>query len=43
VAAKAPPLAEVDRPGPLLAVLLVQLYFFAMICWWTQFNPGRPA
>jgi monofunctional biosynthetic peptidoglycan transglycosylase len=26
--------------GPLLAVLLVQLYFFAMICWWTQFNPS---
>jgi monofunctional biosynthetic peptidoglycan transglycosylase len=26
--------------GPLLAVLLVQLYFFTMICWWTQFNPS---
>jgi monofunctional biosynthetic peptidoglycan transglycosylase len=26
--------------GPLLAVLLVQLYFFVMICWWTQFNPS---
>jgi monofunctional biosynthetic peptidoglycan transglycosylase len=26
--------------GPLLLVLLVQLYFFAMICWWTQFNPS---
>jgi monofunctional biosynthetic peptidoglycan transglycosylase len=26
--------------GPLLAVLLVQLYFFAMILWWTQFNPS---
>jgi monofunctional biosynthetic peptidoglycan transglycosylase len=26
--------------GPILAVLLVQLYFFAMICWWTQFNPS---
>jgi monofunctional biosynthetic peptidoglycan transglycosylase len=26
--------------GPLLAVLLLQLYFFAMICWWTQFNPS---
>jgi len=26
--------------GPLLAVLLVQLYFFAMICLWTQFNPS---
>jgi len=26
--------------GPLLAVLLLQLYFFAMICWWTRFDPG---
>ncbi len=26
--------------GPLLLVLLVQLYFFAMILWWTQFNPS---
>ncbi|WP_296944224.1 monofunctional biosynthetic peptidoglycan transglycosylase [uncultured Massilia sp.] len=26
--------------GPLLAVLLVQLYFFLMICWWTQFDPS---
>jgi monofunctional biosynthetic peptidoglycan transglycosylase len=26
--------------GPLLLVLLVQLYFFVMICWWTQFNPS---
>jgi monofunctional biosynthetic peptidoglycan transglycosylase len=26
--------------GPLLAVLLLQLYFFAMVCWWTQFNPS---
>jgi len=26
--------------GPLLAVLLAQLYFFLMICWWTQFNPS---
>lgn len=26
--------------GPLLVVVLVQLYFFAMICWWTQFNPS---
>lgn len=26
--------------GPLLAVVLVQLYFFLMICWWTQFNPS---
>jgi monofunctional biosynthetic peptidoglycan transglycosylase len=26
--------------GPLLAVLLAQLYFFAMVCWWTQFNPS---
>jgi monofunctional biosynthetic peptidoglycan transglycosylase len=26
--------------GPLLAVLLLQLYFFLMICWWTQFNPS---
>jgi monofunctional biosynthetic peptidoglycan transglycosylase len=26
--------------GPLLAVLLLQLYFFLTICWWTQFNPS---
>jgi monofunctional biosynthetic peptidoglycan transglycosylase len=26
--------------GPLLAVVLLQLYFFLMICWWTQFNPS---
>ena len=26
--------------GPVLAVVLVQLYFFLMICWWTQFNPS---
>jgi monofunctional biosynthetic peptidoglycan transglycosylase len=26
--------------GPLLAVLLLQLYFFLMVCWWTQFDPS---
>ena len=26
--------------GPLIAVLLLQLYFFLQICWWTQFNPS---
>jgi len=26
--------------GPLLLVLLVQLYFFLMVCWYSQFNPG---
>jgi monofunctional biosynthetic peptidoglycan transglycosylase len=26
--------------GPILLVLLVQLYFFGMICWWTWANPG---
>lgn len=26
--------------GPILAVLLLQLYFFVQICWWTQFNPS---
>jgi monofunctional biosynthetic peptidoglycan transglycosylase len=26
--------------GPLLAVLLVQLYFFLMICWWSVVNPS---
>jgi monofunctional biosynthetic peptidoglycan transglycosylase len=26
--------------GPLLAVLLLQLYFFLQICWWSRFNPG---
>ena len=26
--------------GPLLLAILLQLYFFAMVCWWTQFNPS---
>jgi monofunctional biosynthetic peptidoglycan transglycosylase len=26
--------------GPLLLVLLVQLYFFLMVCWYSQFDPG---
>jgi monofunctional biosynthetic peptidoglycan transglycosylase len=26
--------------GPILLVLLVQLYFFAMVCWYSVFNPG---
>ena len=26
--------------GPLIIVLLIQLYFFLMICWWTLFNPS---
>ena len=26
--------------GPLLLVVLVQLYFFLMICWWSHFNPS---
>lgn len=26
--------------GPLLLVLLVQLYFFIMVCWYSQFDPG---
>jgi len=26
--------------GPILLVLLVQLYFFAMVCWYAVFNPG---
>ena len=26
--------------GPLLLVLLVQLYFFVMVCWYAYFNPG---
>ena len=26
--------------GPLLLVLLVQLYFFAMVCWYSTFDPG---
>jgi monofunctional biosynthetic peptidoglycan transglycosylase len=26
--------------GPVLLVLLVQLVFFAQICWWTRFNPS---
>lgn len=25
--------------GPVLLVVLLQLYFFAQICWWTRFNP----
>jgi len=25
--------------GPLLAILLLQLYFFLMICWWSRVNP----
>ena len=25
--------------GPLLIVFLVQLYFFLMVCWYSQFNP----
>jgi monofunctional biosynthetic peptidoglycan transglycosylase len=25
--------------GPLLAVLLLQLYFFLMVCWYARFNP----
>jgi monofunctional biosynthetic peptidoglycan transglycosylase len=25
--------------GPLLAVLLLQLYFFLMVCWYAHFNP----
>jgi monofunctional biosynthetic peptidoglycan transglycosylase len=26
--------------GPLLLVILIQLYFFAMVCWYAQVNPG---
>ena len=26
--------------GPILLVLLVQLYFFVMVCWYSVFNPG---
>jgi monofunctional biosynthetic peptidoglycan transglycosylase len=26
--------------GPLLLVLVVQLYFFLMVCWYAQFNPS---
>ncbi|QJE03318.1 monofunctional biosynthetic peptidoglycan transglycosylase [Massilia forsythiae] len=26
--------------GPLLLVLLLQLYFFLMVCWWTRFDPS---
>jgi monofunctional biosynthetic peptidoglycan transglycosylase len=26
--------------GPVLLVLLVQLYFFVMVCWYAVFNPG---
>jgi monofunctional biosynthetic peptidoglycan transglycosylase len=26
--------------GPILLVLLVQLYFFLQICWWSRFNPS---
>jgi monofunctional biosynthetic peptidoglycan transglycosylase len=29
--------------GPLLLVLLAQLYFFLQICWWSQFNPSTTA
>jgi monofunctional glycosyltransferase len=25
--------------GPILAVLLIQLYFFLQVCWFTRFNP----
>jgi monofunctional biosynthetic peptidoglycan transglycosylase len=25
--------------GPILVVLLLQLYFFLQICWWTYYNP----
>ena len=41
------PRATAGRPwikwlffGPLIIVLLIQLYFFLMICWWTVFNPS---
>jgi monofunctional biosynthetic peptidoglycan transglycosylase len=26
--------------GPILLVLLIQLYFFLQICWWSRFNPS---
>lgn len=26
--------------GPILLVLLVQAYFFAMVCWYSRFDPG---
>ena len=26
--------------GPILLVLLIQLYFFAMVCWYAVFDPG---
>jgi monofunctional biosynthetic peptidoglycan transglycosylase len=26
--------------GPILAVLLLQFYFFLQICWWTRYSPG---
>lgn len=26
--------------GPIAILLLIQLYFFLMICWWTVFNPS---
>ncbi|WP_312551339.1 monofunctional biosynthetic peptidoglycan transglycosylase [Massilia sp.] len=26
--------------GPILAVLLIQLYFFVQVCWFVYFNPG---
>jgi monofunctional biosynthetic peptidoglycan transglycosylase len=26
--------------GPIVLVLLVQLYFFAMVCWYSRFDPG---
>jgi monofunctional biosynthetic peptidoglycan transglycosylase len=26
--------------GPLLAVILIQLYFFIQVCWFVYFNPG---
>ncbi|MDB5936909.1 MAG: monofunctional biosynthetic peptidoglycan transglycosylase [Massilia sp.] len=26
--------------GPILLALLLQLYFFAQICWWSRFNPA---
>ncbi len=26
--------------GPILLVILVQLYFFVMVCWYSVFNPG---
>ncbi|CUI09710.1 monofunctional biosynthetic peptidoglycan transglycosylase [Massilia antarctica] len=26
--------------GPLLLIVLIQLYFFLMVCWWSWFNPS---